>query len=174
MTRDQSESSAETSRPRFLVLLRHAIAEERSPERPDADRALTPEGIRKLKTASRGLVSIFPSPELILTSPLRRCVETSLQLAKAYEGEIEIRSVAELRPGASSVRLEKLLQRIEIERVIFVGHEPDLSRHMRALTRSRGDKSLELKKAGAYGLAATDRGFTLEWMLSPRILRRIG
>jgi phosphohistidine phosphatase SixA len=52
-------------------------------------------------------------------------------------------------------------------RVILVGHEPDLTENMRAITGIKSGR-VELEKGGCYGIRDT----TLEWILTPRVLRK--
>ena len=61
----------------------------------------------------------------------------------------------------------------EERRVIDVGHEPTLSDDMAALVGIEPAR-VELKKGGCYGVRiAPDGTATLEWLLSPRVLRKI-
>lgn len=158
---------------RFLVLLRHGIAEERRDGLPDRERRLTKEGVRKIRQIGRGIAAILPGPVLILTSPAVRCVETALRVSKAYDRKmVEMRNVDQLAPDAGSKDFMKLLGELSWKRLICVGHEPDLSELMRALTGSRG--ASELKKGGAYGIRFPAQKPALEWMLPPKVLRRLG
>jgi phosphohistidine phosphatase len=156
---------------RLLLLLRHGIAEDRRDDLPDAERRLTLEGIRKMKQISRGLATIVERPDLILSSPLVRCVQTALRVAKAYDSKVEVRTANQLAPDATSKDFLELTGALSCEKLICVGHEPNLSEIMRALTGCRGDS--ELRKGGLYAVRITRSGGTLEWMLPPRVLRRL-
>ncbi|MFM7675423.1 MAG: phosphohistidine phosphatase SixA, partial [Synechococcus sp.] len=57
---------------RELLLLRHGIAEERTPEREDAGRALTLRGERRTRAVLERLGALALGSELMLTSPLVR------------------------------------------------------------------------------------------------------
>jgi len=162
------------SRQQFVVLLRHGVAEERTDEKPDSDRSLTKEGIQKMKKISRGLAELFPDADLLLSSPLVRCVQTALWVAKSYDQKIEIRTADELMPGATPAAYLALLKRVQLERVVIVAHEPDLTNCMLALASLESRSDLQLKKGGAYGLNISARGGSLQWMLTPRILRKLG
>jgi phosphohistidine phosphatase SixA len=67
---------------RFIILLRHGLAEERGDKKPDDLRELTGEGHRTMKKIGRGRVEIFPKAETIVTSPLRRALQTAERLAR--------------------------------------------------------------------------------------------
>ncbi|HVQ24975.1 MAG TPA: histidine phosphatase family protein, partial [Planctomycetota bacterium] len=60
-----------------LVVVRHAIAEERSADRPDDERALTPRGRRRMRLAVGGLRRLGLRFDLVLHSPLRRAEQTA-------------------------------------------------------------------------------------------------
>ena len=58
-----------------IWLLRHASAEDRADSGRDADRTLTEDGHRRAREVARGLASLEPKIELILTSPYWRARE---------------------------------------------------------------------------------------------------
>lgn len=60
-----------------LYLLRHGIAEDLRPGIVDADRALTPEGIEKLRLTLEKARGAAVEPALILSSPYRRAWQTA-------------------------------------------------------------------------------------------------
>jgi phosphohistidine phosphatase len=154
---------------KFLVLLRHGIAEDKSAEKPDAERELTEEGRRRMKRIAKSLARLFPEAESIYSSPLVRCVQTAKVVAKAYDEKLEITLSDALRPEGSPGDVRKLVAARKIDYAIFVGHEPNLSEILLDLTKMRGD--IELKKGGCYGIAFDGTAARLEWMLSPRVLR---
>lgn len=159
---------------RLIVFLRHGIAEDPSAEKKDEDRGLTSEGHARMKEIARGLAEVLPKAEVIYTSPLLRAVQTALWVSKAYKSRVTINTTDALAPGAAPKQLLALLDSIEARRVIVVGHEPTLSTHMAALIGMDRGK-LELKKGGCYAVRiAPDGTASLEWMLSPRVLRKLG
>src|SRR5215510_9395412 len=91
-----------------LLLIRHARAEDRetfaATGQPDSKRPLTGKGIRRMKKAARGLRSLVPSIDLLVSSPLRRAVETARIIADVYGG---IRCIErdELAPEAAAEEL---------------------------------------------------------------------
>jgi phosphohistidine phosphatase len=151
---------------KFVVLLRHGIAEDKSPDKPDAERELTDEGRRKMKEIARSLARIFPEAEAIYCSPLVRAVQTAEPVAKEYK--LSINETRALTPQSTAEDFRKLLEEIKVDFAIFVGHEPNLSKIMLDLTKMRGN--IELKKGGCYGVDF-EGSPKLAWMLSPRVLR---
>jgi len=151
---------------KFLVLLRHGIAEDATPEKNDLDRELTPKGRRKMEGIAAGLARVFPEAEAIYSSPAVRAIQTAQPVAKAYGLKIE--KSGALAPGVSP---RELVDQVSVEFAIFVGHEPTLSALMQDITETRGQ--IELKKGGCYGIAFERGAARLQWMLSPRVLRRL-
>lgn len=158
---------------KFIVLLRHGIAEPHGARTDDDARVLTETGKRRMKQIGRGLAKRFSKAEVIYSSPLIRCIETAEWVEKGYGSSIVVKTIDAFKPGAGVDDFRALISSSEARRIICVGHEPDLSTAMLALTRMRADGPLELKKGGCYGLRMFDDGSTcLEWMLPPRVLRR--
>jgi phosphohistidine phosphatase len=151
---------------KFLVLLRHGIAEDPTPEKNDLDRELTSKGRRRMEAIAAGLARVFPEAEAIYSSPAVRAIQTARPVAKEYG--LKITKSDALAPGQPS---RTLVDEVSVDFAIFVGHEPTLSALMKDLTETQGQ--IELKKGGCYGVAFDDKTARLEWMLSPRVLRRL-
>lgn len=172
---DKKKKSAEAEPPaeRLIVLLRHGIAEEPSADKKDEERSLTAEGNKRMKQIARGLAELLPKVQKIYSSPLLRCVQTSLWVSKGYRSRAAVTTLDVLAPGAKTKDAVEALRALTDPRIVVVGHEPNLTDTLRALTGIRAS-NLELKKGGCYAvrLAADGRG-TLEWMLTPRIFRKV-
>jgi phosphohistidine phosphatase len=167
--------------PRILVLVRHAIAEDRRAGKKDADRRLTPEGAAKLNRAAQGLKALEVAPARILTSPLRRARETAELLAEVLGGKVEV--CASLAPGHHPQTVLDALgaedEAGERGTAVLVGHEPDLGELASwLLTGSAKTVRLPFRKGGAAAIApavlSRKQAGTLRWMLTPRQLRALG
>ncbi len=156
---------------RFIVLLRHGIAEEPTTEKKDEDRGLTSEGHARMKEIARGLARALPKALAIYSSPLLRAVQTSLWVSKGYSSNAAVNTTDALAPGATKRQFLALIKSIGESRAILVGHEPGLSESVRTLV---GFDVPDLKKGGCYGVRLLPDGTAeLEWMLPPRILRKL-
>ena len=151
---------------KFLVLLRHGIAEDAKEGQDDLDRQLTDKGRRRMESIAAGLARVFPEAEAIYSSPAIRAMQTAEPVAKAYD--LKIQKSDALAPGSPPRRL---VDEVKFDYAIFVGHEPTLSSLMLELTGLRGN--IELKKGGCYGIAFDGEDAALEWVLPPRALRRL-
>ena len=158
---------------RFIVFLRHGIAEEAAADKPDAERTLTYDGHSRMKQVGRGLADLFPRADALLTSPLVRSAQTALWIAKAYRGAVHPETTDALAPETSAQALLAHIASLDAKRPILVGHEPLLSSAVAALVGIDA-KVLDLKKGGCLGVRLpAEGGAILEWVLPPRVLRRV-
>ncbi|HYO13891.1 MAG TPA: histidine phosphatase family protein [Thermoanaerobaculia bacterium] len=163
-----------------LLLIRHAIAEEREDfartGKDDRLRPLTDDGRKKMKQSARGLKVLVPEIDLLATSPLTRAAQTAAILDSVYGGLDEV-EIDELAPEASPDEFLRWLRQQKAETVAAVGHEPSISlilswfltgneRHLHAF-RKGGACLLELPDEPAPGTAI------LLWALTPSQLRRL-
>jgi phosphohistidine phosphatase len=158
---------------KFVVLLRHGIAEPRGTG-PEETRPLTDEGHKKMKENARGLARLFSKAEAIISSPLKRAVQTAEHVVKAFDGKLKLQTSDALRPESDALAVRKLIDEIGATRLILVGHEPNLTEAMLHRTKMHADDGLELKKGGCYGVRIEEDGTAhVEWMLPPRVLRGV-
>jgi len=164
---------------RTLILVRHAIAEDRQAGKRDAERRLTPEGASKLVRAARGLRTLEIEPDRVLTSPLVRAVETAALLVEVLAPQLKAEVCAALAPGHHPQSVLDAVGGGEGETIVLVGHEPDLGELASwLLTGSARAVSVPFRKGGAVAIAPETSGRkqagTLLWMLAPRQLRALG
>lgn len=160
---------------RFVVLFRHGLAEVHAVAKPDGDRSLTAEGHAKTKSAARGMEALFPEADTIFSSPLLRAMQTALWLTKAYKDKLKIQVTDTLLPSADPERLAELIASQDGRNIIVVGHEPHLTDSFATFVGVSSSLRADLKKAGCIGIRLDESGRgTLEWMLAPRMLRRLG
>lgn len=162
-----------------LLVVRHAIAEERERWAPKDDklRPLTEEGRKKMKEVARGLHSLVPRVDVLASSPLTRAMQTAQLLAKVYEkGDPVV--VEALVPGKRPPELATWLRTQAVQKTVaIVGHEPGLSAAVSWLAAGTERAFLELGKGGACLL---DLGEHIEagaamllWLLRPSQLRAL-
>src|SRR5207248_5163892 len=118
-----------------LYVVRHGIAVESGEGIPDDWRPLTDKGRRRFQKMARAFGKLGRRLDLILTSPLVRAVQTAEILAGETEpGEVAV--LAELDPkfDVEAVRNAIASRAGKAEAVAIVGHEPQLSSVLAALT----------------------------------------
>jgi len=158
-----------------LLIVRHAIAEDRTAGMSDAERALTPEGIERFEEAAAGLARLVDRPDALLTSPLTRARQTADIAARAWGG-VEPKSTAVLA-GGTFAELAKIVDAYPDDAtVVLVGHEPQVSDLLAHLVGSRDGDRFAFKKGGValveLGDGLEDGGLLL-WCLPPKVLRKL-
>jgi phosphohistidine phosphatase len=155
-----------------IYILRHGIAEDAPPGGSDADRALTQEGKQKLRSVLECARCAGVSPAVILSSPLRRAIQTAEIAAAVLKVEQALVRTDALAPLGSPERVWSEIRAQDAEELLVAGHEPLLSRVVAFLL---GCPALQvrMKKAALVCLeiemAARERHGTLNWMLTPKL-----
>jgi phosphohistidine phosphatase len=153
---------------RQLWLLRHAEAEPHG-TRPDSDRRLTARGEGQARAAGLALARLEVAFDAVLFSPKVRARHTAELAAEGWRAEQ--RELLEEHPplagGFDGSRAREALSAVPGDgRVLLVGHEPDMSRVLYALSGSRAD----FKKGGVAGLRLEGTSGELMVLLRPREL----
>ena len=150
----------------ILYFLRHGKAG--SPrERDDDARELTRGGVEALRSAAPLWRRLNLRPDVVLSSPLPRALQTAEMFCQAIGGTPVTDD--RLRPGASWGDLARAMAaHADARRVMFVGHEPDLSSAVCELT---GAASVRMRKGGLaciefYGIPEPGGG-EVAWLLDP-------
>ncbi len=153
----------------LLYLVRHAKAVERAFDIPENNRFLTPDGRERFRDATQKLRKKGMEPEIIVTSPLVRAVQTAEILAEglSFRGQLPVDET--LAPGFDLEGLSRLLSRHPgVKSMACVGHEPDLSELGNRLLQSPG--TISLRKGAVLALewppeAPTEKA-TFLWLQS--------
>ncbi len=158
----------------IIYFLRHASAGQHllNPKK-DEKRALDKTGIEQCGFVGRALNAIDARVDVIISSPLKRAVQTASLVGNelGYEGKLQLEDA--LRPTTSFGEFRKLLDKYgKYDSVMVVGHNPNLSEFLgRSVSESGCEASIELKK-GAVAKVETGRNAGgLQWCFTPKILR---
>jgi len=156
-----------------IYILRHGIAEDAKPGIDDGARALVPEGKKRLQAVLRIAAAAGVAPSLILTSPLRRALETAEIAAEVlgYNGSI-VKEDA-LRPGKSPQDVwDELRTHKEEPQVVLAGHEPQFS-YLAAYLLGAPALAVDVKKGSLLRIDVDQFGAhpkgVLRWYLTPRL-----
>ena len=156
-----------------IYLLRHAIAEDGAPGRPDAERALTAEGRDKLRRVLKRARQAEVAPSLILSSPYRRAMETAEIAAQmlAYPGRI-VESRSLVPDGSPHEVWDELRTHRSESAILLASHEPLMSATA-AFLLGVASLQVEMKKAALVRIdcdrfGGEPRG-VLKWMLTPAV-----
>lgn len=166
-----------------LFILRHGIAEVSASnalasQSPDEARALTAEGSEKMRSAALGIRAMLGQVDLILCSPLTRTVQTAEIVSKALNCESHLKKSNTLKPGCDPTSLaSELLGYNNLDSVIIVGHQPDLTFLASFLLKS-SHPIIEYKKGSMSNIFVpkllSSQPGVLRWHMTSRQLRAIG
>jgi phosphohistidine phosphatase len=150
----------------ILYFLRHGKAGDPRSVNDDL-RELTSGGIRALRAAAPLWRRLNLRPDLVLSSPLARALQTAELLCEALGGSPVVDD--RLRPGARWDHFARAMaDHPDARRVMFVGHEPDLSSTIELLV---GASSVRMRKGSLacvefYGVPEPGAG-EIAWLLDP-------
>jgi phosphohistidine phosphatase len=164
----------------YLYLVRHAVAYKRDSERwpDDSKRPLTPEGEEEFVGAARGLASVVPEVDVLLSSPYERAWRTA-EILTQHAGWPAPQEFPALEP---EVPPEKAILALETyadsQSVALVGHRPGLHElAVYLLTGDAGGADMKIKKGGVVCVEFDDAreagAGTLRWLFTPRVLRTL-
>lgn len=151
----------------ILYFLRHGDAGSAAAGMADDERLLTDSGIAALRAAAPVWRRLNLRPDVILTSPLPRARQTADLFCEAIGGQPV--SDDGLRPGATWGKMARAMAaHPDARRVLFVGHEPDLSS---AISELSGAGSVRMRKGSLaclefYGIPEAGAG-EIAWLLDP-------
>jgi phosphohistidine phosphatase len=153
----------------ILYFMRHGRAEQAAAGGSDEGRALTEEGTDALRVAAPLWRRLSLRPDAVITSPLVRCRQTAELLVMALQLPRPPVVDERLRPGAEWPDLaQAMAKHPDARRVMFVGHEPDLSSAACLLT---GAGAIRLRKGGIacveFPGVPEPGGGELAWLLDP-------
>lgn len=156
-----------------LYLFRHGIAEDAKPGRPDANRALTDEGKKKVADVVKAARRAGVEPSLIVSSPYVRAVETARIAAEVFEYKKDVVRTEALVPnGAPEKVWAELRDYREEAAVLLAGHEPLLS-HLVSFLLASPALRVEMKKAALVRIDVESFGAmphgTLRWMITAKL-----
>jgi phosphohistidine phosphatase len=109
-----------------VLLIRHAHAIDQDHGLPDDARYLTGKGRRAARVLGERLRREGLVPDVVVTSPLTRAVQTAELLAQAVGFQGEVTVLVELSPEGSPRRAAAALEWLGAV-VAAVGHEPTIS-----------------------------------------------
>jgi phosphohistidine phosphatase len=155
-----------------LYLIRHGDAEKLSLSKTDFDRELTSKGRELTKKSAEALKNIIKSLDVIASSPLIRAVQTAEIVAGVFNNSKKIVTDKRITAGSSPEDLIDFIRSINVENIAVIGHEPDMSNYVSALTSSSG-MYLEFKKGTVAkinfeGKVRLANG-TLEFLIPPKV-----
>ena len=165
-----------------VFLMRHASAGVRRVNpKLDVKRPLDKDGKRLCLQLAQVLSGLRISFDLIVSSPLKRCLQTAQLIGTEMGYEAKILHAQALEPGADFAQFQRLLHECRTyESVLMVGHDPNMTAFLGRLIAGNGDPesgqgvaNVRLRK-GAIARVTVERGpAILKWLLDPRLVRSL-
>ena len=158
-----------------LYLMRHANAGiPRESAKLDAKRGLIKEGKEQCMLMGRMLGALKVTPEVIVSSNLKRAMQTAQFVGNelGYEGKVEI-SLA-LAPDATFADFSKMLEKYaDRQDLLLVGHNPSLFQFLGRLITGNGAAGVRMRKGSVARIDMDKHPPLLQWLIDPRMARWI-
>ena len=161
-----------------LYILRHASAGlRRSNPLLDIKRPQDKEGKKHCLQLAYVLNALNIQFDFIVSSPLKRCLQTASLIGTETGYEAQILQSTALSPSATFKEFQQLLHEFaDRENVLVVGHNPNITTFLGALLVPPGTPTtptVRLRK-GSLARVTTGRGTAmLQTVLDPRIVRAL-
>lgn len=166
-----------------LFILRHASAGVRRINPVlDRRRPLDKDGKRHCLQLAHVLNAMKLNFDAIVSSPLKRSMQTASLVGTEMGYEAPILSSDALAPEAAFPQFQKLLQECaDFENVLVVGHNPNLTGFVTSLLAPSaaslegrgGPAPVRLRKGSLARLTLVRGPATLQWLLDPRTVRAL-
>lgn len=158
-----------------LYILRHASAGVRRADPViDVKRPLDKEGKEQCLLVGRYLNALRVQFDLILSSPLKRALQTASLVGTevAYDSKIQIVEAAS--PSGTVAQFNALVSSLSAyENVLLVGHNPNLPQFVGSLICLPRPASIRMRKGAIARIDCTHRPGQLISLIDPRVLRQV-
>jgi phosphohistidine phosphatase len=160
-----------------LFILRHASAgTRRANPLLDTKRPLDKEGKHHCLQLAHVLNALNVQFDLIVSSPLKRCLQTASLIGTETGYEAQILHSNALAPSAALKDFQNLLRECSrVENLLVVGHNPNLTGFLGALLvpSLSGPASVRLRKGSLARLSLSRGPATLQGLIDPRTVRAL-
>jgi phosphohistidine phosphatase len=156
----------------LVYFLRHASAGQKKLKNDDK-RPLDKDGIEQCGYIGRLLSALDVHPDLIISSPLKRAMQTASLVGNELGYEEKVQVEPALRPTASYDAFREMLRHSsKLDSIIVVGHNPNLSRFLSLLiSNGASDKWADMKKGSVARVDVSGKNSVLDWLVTPKIAK---
>jgi phosphohistidine phosphatase len=158
-----------------FYFLRHAAAGNNFPNpSKDERRSLDEEGTLQARYVGRLLANLDVQVDQIVSSPLKRALQTATLVANELAYEAALQTHDALRPEGEWDQFQQLAQQYrKHDSVLLVGHNPSMAEFLSKIISASGAARVELKKASIAKVEMSGRLGTLQWLVTPKIARSL-
>jgi phosphohistidine phosphatase len=158
-----------------LYILRHASAGVRRADPViDSKRPLDKEGKEQCLLVGRYLSALRVQFDLILSSPLKRALQTASLVGTevAYDSKIQLADA--VSPSGTVAQFNALVGTLTgYENVLIVGHNPNLPQFLGSLVSATRAANIRMRKGAIARVDCTRRPGLLISLVDPRVLRQV-
>ena len=160
----------------LLYFLRHASAgKSMMNPKKDERRPLDEEGMLQARYVGRLLANLDVQVDQIISSPLKRALQTATLVANelAFEADVQIDDA--LRPEAEFDQFQTMLANYKkYDAVMVVGHNPSLTEFLsKSVSGASGSTQVDFKKGAVARVEMNGRTGSLDWLVTPKIARTL-
>lgn len=152
-----------------LYLIRHGESED---GKPDEDRSLTKHGVEDVRKMSHWIAKISERPSILITSPIKRAVETAELFSKSWR--LPAVKAEWLRPATEPSRVLSEIAKIDGNGLALIGHLPNLGLVLGAFMWGIPAKEIVIPKCGVACVTAASvepGAGRLKWLVSPDMIK---
>lgn len=149
-----------------LYFLRHGKADWPNWDKPDDERPLTKKGAKEMRRMAKLLRKLGVTPA-VWSSPLPRAVQTAEIVAECLCADLKQERA--LGKGFNAAKLREIIKRNDVDELMIVGHEPDFSAVICALTG--GDVKLGKGGLARVDIEVADDAGRLVWLIQPKVAK---
>lgn len=113
-----------------IYLIRHGQAEPTSEQKPHEERELTDQGIAILKASAEMWKNYLTDIEIILSSPLKRAMQTAEIIKEVFDVKTNIMQEISLLNGGQTEDILNLAGSLGLNDLALIGHQPDIGIHI--------------------------------------------
>ena len=139
-----------------LYIIRHGKAEISSSVKPDEERELTEEGFLLVNNAARIWKEFINTIDIVLSSPLKRAIQTAVIIKEIFDVKKDIVEVSSLLNGGTTKDLLNEVSTLGLKDVAVIGHQPDIANHISRLT-SHSDINIKIPAAAIAKISFMDK-----------------
>ncbi len=135
-----------------IFIIRHALAENTDEKKEDKDRELVEKGFKDTKAIAKVLNKLKVGPDLLVSSPLTRAIQTAEIIANKLNYKKKINVAKELLPESKPEDILNLIKSkigSKVKTLVIVGHMPLLGEFISFLLNIK-NFCFDIEKSGVY------------------------
>ncbi|EZQ10599.1 phosphohistidine phosphatase SixA [Candidatus Acidianus copahuensis] len=153
-----------------ILIVRHGESEPEVDGISDENRKIVKKGVKQMRRVANFIEEMGYEIDQVLISPLLRAVQSAEVILEELGLELKAETIDDLLPDKDPTEFAQKLREKQ-GTILVVGHEPSLSKLIKALTQSQ----VELKKGGVavVEIDQVENKAELELLLTQKVMKLI-